>query len=327
MKTVSPCLILAFVCVEAAAAPAVRSVAPLYSGSRFELSVEGALSGSDVRVFGSFAGVGEGPCAGALCLDLLPPVIDIGAARADDTGSAELVGDAPASFVGLMYLQAVQLAPAEVGSVWPVNIWPRKRVLMIGDSITEGQQSLPAAYPYATVVASLLGEGYDVTQVGCGGATTWDWSSFGGVTLCGGEFWEPSVYEARAIPNLPVDIATVMLGTNDATGFFEPAPIPPADYRLNLIDLVTNLLEDGAARVMLMTPPPMCDSADAATVARLDAYRIIVNAICDADERVVCGPDVYRVLGDEDFQGCDVHPNGIGHLHLGVAVAEAIKGL
>lgn len=78
---------------------------------------------------------------------------------------------------------------------------------------------------------------------------------------------------------------------------------------------------------MLMSPPPMCDTADAATVARLEAYRAIVAAICDADERVVCGPDVYTLLGADDFQDCDVHPNGIGHLNLGVAVAEAIKNL
>ncbi|MBU3951732.1 MAG: SGNH/GDSL hydrolase family protein [Proteobacteria bacterium] len=210
--------------------------------------------------------------------------------------------------------------------VTPVKIWGRTSILMIGDSITEGVQSNPSAEPYTAVAAKILGKGFTVTQVGCGGATTWDWSSFGGVTLCGGQFWDLNVYEARARPNLPADVVTVMLGTNDATGFFEPAPISPNEYRDNLANLVTNLLNDGAGQVMLMTPPPMCESTNPDVVMRLEAYRTIVEAMCSTRKGVVCGPDVYTLLTEDDFQGCDPHPNGLGHLTLGIAVAMMILG-
>ncbi len=212
----------------------------------------------------------------------------------------------------------------KIETVTPVKVWRQTSILMIGDSITEGVQSNPSAEPYTTVAAKMLGKGFTVTQVGCGGATTWDWSSLGGVTLCGGQFWDLNVYEARARPNLPADVVTVMLGTNDATGFFEPAPISPDKYRDNLANLVTNLLKDGAGQVMLMPPPPMCESTKTEVVMRLEAYRTIVGTMCSTRKGVVCGPDVYTLLNEDDFQGCDVHPNGLGHLTLGIAIATKI---
>jgi len=208
----------------------------------------------------------------------------------------------------------------------PVKEWHQISILMIGDSITEGVQSSPSAEPYTAVAAKVLGKRFTVTQIGCGGATTWDWSLFGGVTFCGGRFWELNVYEARARPNLPVDVVTVMLGTNDATGFYEPAPITPDEYRDNLANLVTNLLNDGAGKVMLMPPPPMCESATADVVMPLKAYRTIVREMCTTRDGLVCGPDVYTLLKEEHFQGWDVHPNGLGHLTLGIAIAKMILG-
>ena len=214
----------------------------------------------------------------------------------------------------------------KTGKVTPVKVWRQTSILMIGDSITQGVQSSPSAEPYSIVAANVLGKGFTVTQVGCGGATSRDWSLLGGVTFCGGRFWDRNVYEARVLPNLPADMVTIMLGTNDATGFFEPAPISPDDYRDNLANLVTNLLSDGAGQVMLMPPPPMCESTNAEVVTRLEAYRAIVGAMCSSREGVVCGPDVYTLLNEDDFQDCDVHPNGLGHLTLGIAVARMILG-
>lgn len=211
-----------------------------------------------------------------------------------------------------------------MGRATPVKVLRRTSILMIGDSITEGIQSSPEAVPYTTVAAKMLGREFTVTQIGCGGATTWDWSSFGGVTLCGGQLWGKNVYEAHAKPNLPADVVTVMLGTNDATGFFEPAPISPNEYRKNLSNLVTNLIKDGAGRIMLMPPPPMCETTNADVVMRLEAYRTIVRSMCSKREGVMCGPDVYTLLNEDDFQDCDVHPNGLGHKVLGIAVATMI---
>ena len=63
----------------------------------------------------------------------------------------------------------------KIKTVTPVKTWRQTSILMIGDSITEGIQSDPSAEPYTTVVEKVLGKEFTVTQVGCGGSTTWDW--------------------------------------------------------------------------------------------------------------------------------------------------------
>lgn len=32
-------------------------------------------------------------------------------------------------------------------------------------------------------------------------------------------------------------------------------------------------------------------------------------------------------LNEEHFEACDVHPNGLGHLEIGVALADAIQSV
>ena len=71
----------------------------------------------------------------------------------------------------------------------------------------------------------------------------------------------------------------------------------------------------------------MCADADPAAVARLDAYRTIVQGLCDDRPDVVCGPDVATLLEPIDFEGCDVHPNALGHQRIALAVAEAVRAL
>jgi len=107
----------------------------------------------------------------------------------------------------------------------------RAQVLLIGDSITQGGVSgTPAGPPYADVAATELGASFDVHNLGCGGSTSLDWLPYIGVTICPGIFVD--LWQQRIAPNTPADIATIMLGTNDATGFFEPEnqPVAPADY-------------------------------------------------------------------------------------------------
>lgn len=305
--------------------PVVRTAQPVYSTLTATLRITGAQPDTRVRVYLSRTGFGAGPCQGGHCLDILPPATLLGAVTADSAGEAALavVFDEPEDVQ--LYLQPVQVAPAVVGAVAPVTVWERPRVVMIGDSITEGGQSQPTAYQYTTVAGGLLGRGVEVIEAGCGGATSADWSTLGQVTLCGGQFWEPDVYSVLARPHLPAALATVMLGTNDATGFFEPQPIPPDQYRSNMEALVGQLLQDGAEQVLLLTPPPMCATTHPDVVARLEGYRVELAEMCASMAQVVCGPDVYTLLEPDDFQGCDVHPNGLGHLDIGVALADAVR--
>ncbi|MCB9684230.1 MAG: SGNH/GDSL hydrolase family protein [Alphaproteobacteria bacterium] len=311
----------------ASAAPSVVPTTPIVPGAPATLEVANLAPGVDVRVYASVTGTGVGPCAGATCLDLLAP-FEVARGTAGPLGATRLTASVPAlAPLGPVWLQAVQVGPNVVGAVTDAEIRTPVRVLMVGDSITEGQQSQPTDLPYYQVTANALGAAYEVVSIGCGGATSEDWVPGGPATLCGGQWWNPNVYEARATPELPVDIATIMLGTNDSTGFFEPAPIVPLDYAQNMVAVIDQLLADGAETVMLLTPPPMCSTADPATVDRLVAYRAFDLRLCDHHAGVVCGPDVYTLLGPADFRACDVHPNGQGHAVLGEAVADAIIDL
>jgi hypothetical protein len=51
-----------------------------------------------------------------------------------------------------------------------------------------------------------------------------------------------------------------------------------------------------------------------------------VARLCSQRPNVVCGPDVYDLLGPADFDGCDVHPNAAGHRKIGEALAATLAG-
>jgi len=200
------------------------------------------------------------------------------------------------------------------------------RVLLIGDSITEGTVSGTPGSPYAAVVATDLGPEFDVLNLGCGGASSFDWRPDTGVTICGGLFID--LWAQRVLPNVPAEIATVMLGTNDATGFFEPAPLTGDNYAANIEAIVDGLHAAGVDQVMLMTPPARCTSAPQAVRDRLADYRLRIFTLCLVKPGVVCGPDVYKLLDPvADSFSCNVHPNAQGHAKLGHALADAVEDL
>jgi len=202
------------------------------------------------------------------------------------------------------------------------------RLLLVGDSITAGVVA-GEGDPYAVQLAGQLGPAWDVANAGCGGASSLDWVPDAGAAFCGSQgIPTPNLYTARAAPELPADVATILLGTNDALGFFEPEPVDPADYGDALAELAFGLLADGASHVLLLTPPPQFDPfAD----FRLAGYRDAVLALCGgADPGIVCGPDLFTLLDASDFDAGNVHPRLSGHtkiadaLHAGVTALVAI---
>ena len=56
---------------------------------------------------------------------------------------------------------------------------------------------------------------------------------------------------------------------------------------------------------------------------RITDYRDEILDVCSTTPGVVCGPDVYSLLGPGDFDGCDVHPNAAGHLAMFRELAPA----
>jgi MYXO-CTERM domain-containing protein len=197
-------------------------------------------------------------------------------------------------------------------------------IVLLGDSITAGATSAPTGPSYATLLADSLGPGFTVTNLGCGGASSLDWTPSRGGVFCGGDVERPNLYQALAQPQLPAAIVTILLGTNDAIGFEESARTDPWVYTVAIAQLSGNLLADGAAKVMLMTPPPNFAGRGAAR-SLLARYRNAIIALCGSPgDAVVCGPDVYALLDPEDFAAGDIHPNESGQAKIADALHDAV---
>jgi len=209
-------------------------------------------------------------------------------------------------------LLAVGLVPsAAFAEVEPL------RVLMIGDSITAGVR-VTSSQSYPGLLAEWLGADYEIVERGCSSTTTSMWLPPDGSSPTGGVWCRnqqpASIYGAFAQAELPADIVTVMLGTNDALFTW----ISDQDYASNLEEIVAALLDEGAGTVVLMTPPDHPDPQDWQGPYRLRLLGTRVRMICESMPGVVCGPDVYELLSDPSYFSrvageFNVHPNAAGH--------------
>ncbi len=183
-------------------------------------------------------------------------------------------------------------------------------IVLLGNSITRGAVSAPIGPSYD----ELLALEYNVTNLGRGGATTRDWDP-------AGTFLYPDVPL-----HLPA-VVTILLGTNDATGFFEPSPVEPDEYAERMAELVAALLADGAERVILLTAPQnFAAFLNFEAHRRLRGYRLAVGSLCEPPgDNIDCGPDLHALMGPEDFaEGTDVHPNAQGHAFIAEQLAIVI---
>jgi lysophospholipase L1-like esterase len=195
------------------------------------------------------------------------------------------------------------------------------RVTLLGDSITNGVVT-GGGTRWGELLADSLATTHIVDNVGCGGTTSVDWTLSQGGFLCGNRLIPEVVFQHQAVPSLPSDFVTVMLGTNDALGFFEPAPVLPLAYLANLEEIVANSLAEGARTIVLMSPPPQCGPSQASFL--LDGYRYHGIDLCTQHPDVLCGVDVYTLLGPGDFVGCDVHPTQSGHTKIFAALEDVL---
>lgn len=207
----------------------------------------------------------------------------------------------------------------------PAPSAPSVRVLLIGDSITAGLVSAPKGPPYATLLAELLGPDFELVKLGCGGTSSLDWTRSRGAVMCGGDYALPNLYDKLVKPALPADLATVLLGTNDAKGIQEDHHISAEEYEAALREIAGNLLADGVGQVMLLGPPFIIHNVQA--MLRIMKYGDALRRVCGGMERVVCGPDVRFLLDAEDFANGNIHPNASGHRKIAEALAEALRDL
>ena len=196
------------------------------------------------------------------------------------------------------------------------------KMLLVGDSITAGVGAEdPATQGYVALFAERFPE-LRIANLGCSGSTTRDWTIDGASGFCAlGNAWP-----LLAVPELPAQITHILLGTNDAYGFFEWFPdgrhgdwLTAAEYeeRLRL------LIERSPGLVFVSTPPPLAYTITGPVTERLRAYRDVVLSVVDDYKSVELGVDFHELL-DRHTEVVGCHPNTEGHAVMADALEESV---
>lgn len=201
------------------------------------------------------------------------------------------------------------------------------RTLLIGDSITAGTVGAGGT-AYADLLAADLASSHELVNLGEGGTSSSSWlpgaPCFPFCSDPGGLF--ANVLE----PELPADVVTVLLGTNDAQGFLLPeGPSTAEAYEANLRELVDALFDGGATDVVLMTPPRLSAAAALDVDDLLGSYADDVREICSELRAVSCGPDLFDLIdpGLDYAPNDNIHPNAAGHAKIASALGDTLLAL
>lgn len=208
----------------------------------------------------------------------------------------------------------------------------RTRVLLIGDSHSatgdeyiSGKEDGQTYLSYADQLELDLAVSHALINIACPGSSLLDWTRESKITPCPppGDRVVEDLFATLAQPELPVDIVTVLLGTNDSIGWVEPDPVTPEAFATGLDQLLATLLFEGAESIVLMTPPDRPVFPE--DRVRLLAYRETILDRCRRLEDLVCGPDLFTLLDSElDFAAGDLHLNAGGHERVASALRETI---
>lgn len=146
----------------------------------------------------------------------------------------------------------------------------KKRILCFGDSLTWGWVATPEGAPttrfpwgqrYTGVMAAELGEGYEIVEEGLSARTT---SLDDPVDpRLNGSAYLPSALASH----LPLDLVTIMLGTNDTKSYYRRTPY---EIAMGMQKLVIQVLTSGggvgtvypAPKVLVVSPPPLAEMPD-----------------------------------------------------------------
>ncbi len=198
-------------------------------------------------------------------------------------------------------------------------------VLVLGDSHSLGMVK-GGGPSFFFLLGRELGRDYELRLSACPGSTVLDWTRESPVEArCS----MAGAYDSLARPNLPADVAIVLLGTNDAAGFGEAAPLSTRRYANAMRELVNALLGDGVRRVVLVPPPPSAGPfAGSERRTRLAAYGRALRALADEEERISTGPDLLELIevGTHLEPGA-VHLNAAGHRLVAERLARELRAL
>ncbi len=203
-----------------------------------------------------------------------------------------------------------------------------KTIVCYGDSNTWGhnpatQDRFPIEQRWTGVLAQELGAGYRVVEEGLGGRTTiWDdpieeWRN-------GKTYLLPCLWSHR-----PIDLVTIMLGTNDLKERFSVSAYDIAAGAGVIVDLT---LRSGAGpkgdapQVLLMAPPVVARLTDYAEMfedAQAKSMKFAEHYARVARSYGCHFLDTSQVVVSSDLDG--IHLEASEHRKLGVAMAARVR--
>jgi lysophospholipase L1-like esterase len=211
-----------------------------------------------------------------------------------------------------------------------VGLLAGKRVMVLGDSITQGGG-------YVTFIEYLLQKhhpalSFDIVSVGLSSETTSGLSEEG---HAGGRFPRPCVHErlGRALEAVKPDLVVACYGMND--GIY----LPYSEERMQAFrDGITRMVERcnaAGAQVVLVTPPVFDNRGSDST------YDTVLATFADWEtstppKGVVAVADLHTLMADalaqrkqEDpsfhFARDGIHPNELGHLVMALSILKELK--
>jgi len=203
-----------------------------------------------------------------------------------------------------------------------------KTIVCYGDSNTWGhnpltQDRFPIEQRWTGVLAQELGAGYRIVEEGLGGRTT---------------IWDDSIEEWRngktyLLPCLwshkPIDLVTIMLGTNDLKERFSVSAYDIAAGAGVIVDLTLRSgagPNGGAPHVLLMAPPAVARLTDYAEMfedAQAKSTKFAEHYARVARRYGCHFLDTSKVIVSSDLDG--IHFEADQHRKLGQAVAARVR--
>jgi lysophospholipase L1-like esterase len=205
-----------------------------------------------------------------------------------------------------------------------------KVILCFGDSNTWGYnpttgERFDRDIRWAGVLRQELGGDYWVIEEGCNGRTTvWDDPIEGYKN--GKEYLPPCL-----VSHKPIDLVTIMLGTNDLKKRFSLSAFDIAEGAGVLVDIVhqSDCGPGGRApQVLLIAPPPIAKLTDYAEMfeeAEAKSFKLAVHYRRVAQEHGCHLLDAGQVIVSSPLDG--IHFEAGEHAKLGRAVAARIQEL
>lgn len=217
----------------------------------------------------------------------------------------------------------------------PAHSAPMKTLLTFGDSNTHGTPPMtrrgvydryPPGLRWPTVTAAQLGPGWALIEEGLPGRTT----QFDDPVMDGMMNGFPALRQALQ-SHAPIDLLTIMLGTNDLKTRFAATPDQIVGGCAGLLDLALGdemQTRSGGFELLLVAPPAVEERGILATdfwgaAQKSRALPPLLRAL--AGSRGVAFLDAGAHVGPSPLDGVHLSPES--HQTLGQAIAQTIRTL